>query len=275
MAVGDPHQAIYGWRGASSSNLADFVTGFGESIATYSLSTSWRNGARILDAANTIAAPLRELPGPEVETLKPSPKASDHALEVVYPETLAEEAEQVASWLADRLGESNPPPSAAIIVRARAHQGVFVDALSQRGVPVHVLGIGGLLDDPAIADIVCTLRVTRSHLSGIGTDSTARRSQVASSVLLISTRSPEQSAGFRAGISTVLLSPKMSRRVSRTRCPLTTLRGCLMRCGSWLRLRRTTPSGGTIPPKHPLACGMPGRPLELSRECRWVTWTRW
>ena len=159
MAVGDPHQAIYGWRGASSSNLADFVTGFGESIATYSLSTSWRNGARILDAANTIAGPLRELPGPEVETLKPSPKASDHALEVVYPETLAEEAEQVASWLADRLGESNPPPSAAIIVRARAHQGVFVDALSQRGVPVHVLGIGGLLDDPAIADIVCTLRV--------------------------------------------------------------------------------------------------------------------
>jgi len=31
--------------------------------------------------------------------------------------------------------------------------------LSERGVPVHVLGIGGLLDDPAIADIVCTLRV--------------------------------------------------------------------------------------------------------------------
>ena len=159
MAVGDPHQAIYGWRGASSSNLADFVTGFGDSIATYSLSTSWRNGARILDAANTIAAPLRELPGPEVDTLKPSHKASDHRVEFVYPETLAEEAEQVASWLADRLGESDPPPSAAIIVRARAHQGVFVDALSQRGVPVHVLGIGGLLDDPAIADIVCTLRV--------------------------------------------------------------------------------------------------------------------
>ncbi|MEL0273358.1 MAG: UvrD-helicase domain-containing protein, partial [Pontimonas sp.] len=30
MAVGDPHQAIYGWRGASSSNLTDFVSDFGE-----------------------------------------------------------------------------------------------------------------------------------------------------------------------------------------------------------------------------------------------------
>ena len=159
MAVGDPHQAIYGWRGASSSNLADFVTDFGQTIATYSLSTSWRNGARILDAATVLAAPLRELPGPAVETLKPAPKASDHPLEVVFGETLAEEAAAVASWLSDRLAEAPTPPSAAIIVRARAHQRVFVEALSARGVPVHVLGIGGLLDDPAIADIVCTLRI--------------------------------------------------------------------------------------------------------------------
>ncbi len=159
MAVGDPHQAIYGWRGASSSNLADFVSDFGQSIATYSLSTSWRNGARILDAATVLASPLRELPGPQVQTLKPSPKASEHPLEVVFEETLAEEAAAVASWLADRLAEAPTPPSAAIIVRARAHQRAYVEALSERGVPVHVLGIGGLLDDPAIADIVCTLRI--------------------------------------------------------------------------------------------------------------------
>lgn len=159
MAVGDPHQAIYGWRGASSSNLTDFVTDFGQSVATYSLSTSWRNGARILDAATVLASPLRELPGPKVETLKPSPTASEHPLEVVFEETLAEEAAAVASWLSDQLAKASTPPSAAIIVRARAHQRVFVEALSERGVPVHVLGIGGLLDDPAITDIVCTLRI--------------------------------------------------------------------------------------------------------------------
>jgi DNA helicase II / ATP-dependent DNA helicase PcrA len=158
MAVGDPHQAIYGWRGASSSNLSDFVNDFGQSVQTFSLSTSWRNGVRILEAANVVAGPLRELPGPEVQTLKPAPKATAEALEVIFSETVEDEADAVATWLASALATS-PPPSAAIVVRARAHQRVFVDALSARGVPVHVLGIGGLLDDPAIADIVCTLRI--------------------------------------------------------------------------------------------------------------------
>ena len=158
MAVGDPHQAIYGWRGASSSNLTDFVSDFGEA-ATYSLSTSWRNGSRILDAANLIAAPLRESSPVMVSTLSPAPKATEYPVEVVFEQTLEEEAQRVASWFAELLAEAATPPSAAIVVRARAHQAVFVDALSERGVPVHVLGIGGLLDDPAIADIVCTLRV--------------------------------------------------------------------------------------------------------------------
>ncbi|MEK9599804.1 MAG: ATP-dependent helicase, partial [Pontimonas sp.] len=139
MAVGDPHQAIYGWRGASSSNLTDFVSDFGEAT-TYSLSTSWRNGSRILDAANVIASPLRESSPVEVSTLKPAPKATDYPVEVVYEQTIEEEAQRVAAWFSELLAEATTPPSAAIVVRARAHQAAFVDALSERGVPVHVLG---------------------------------------------------------------------------------------------------------------------------------------
>lgn len=158
MAVGDPHQAIYGWRGASSSNLQDFVTHFAP-VTTYSLRTSWRNGHQILAAANTIASPLRSLPGVEVETLTPSASATDEPVSVVFEETLADEARVVASWMKSELSGGDNARTAAIIVRARSHQKAFVDALHEQGVPVHVLGIGGLLDDPAIADIVCTLRV--------------------------------------------------------------------------------------------------------------------
>jgi len=57
MAVGDPHQAIYGWRGASSANLVDFETAFGPHVHAATLSTSWRNGTAVLDAANHIAGP--------------------------------------------------------------------------------------------------------------------------------------------------------------------------------------------------------------------------
>ncbi|MDO5746554.1 MAG: UvrD-helicase domain-containing protein [Actinomycetaceae bacterium] len=61
-AVGDPHQAIYGWRGASQGSLVQFRKEFAttQPVKEYSLSTAWRNDYRILDIANRIAAPLWE-----------------------------------------------------------------------------------------------------------------------------------------------------------------------------------------------------------------------
>jgi DNA helicase-2/ATP-dependent DNA helicase PcrA len=163
MAVGDPHQAIYGWRGASSANLVEFDEAFGPEVTTFTLSTSWRNGTQILQAANQIAGPLRDLPGPAVGVLKPSPTATSEPIDAVFEETIDQEATAVASWFASHLSpEKGTPPSAALIVRQRTHQRAFVDALKAQGVPVHVLGIGGLLDDPGVADVVCALRVVAS-----------------------------------------------------------------------------------------------------------------
>lgn len=160
MAVGDPYQAIYGWRGASSSNLVDIEKSFGsDPVTTFTLSTSWRNGTEILRGANILSEPLAALPGPDVGVLTPAPDASSHAVDVEVTETLDDEAQRVALWMVERLAEGHSPPSAAVLVRGRTHQRAFVDALTEHGVPVHVLGIGGLLDDPVVADIVCALRV--------------------------------------------------------------------------------------------------------------------
>ena len=55
MAVGDPNQSIYGWRGASAANLAQFADQFAPGrrrAALFDLSTSWRNGHGILEVAN-------------------------------------------------------------------------------------------------------------------------------------------------------------------------------------------------------------------------------
>ncbi len=96
-AVGDPNQAIYGWRGASASSLETFLerfqTGAPEEGQTLTLSTAWRNDVSILDAANRVAAPLREVASYQAgkEQLKaqspvlvPRPGAGRGVVEIAY-----------------------------------------------------------------------------------------------------------------------------------------------------------------------------------------------
>jgi DNA helicase-2/ATP-dependent DNA helicase PcrA len=167
MAVGDPNQSIYGWRGASAANLDQFAELFGAD-ARFALSTSWRNGTCILDAANHLVAPFVGR-GLSVEKLAASPVASHRAVEVVFGETVADEAAAVADWLAARVdpGGSGAQPSAAMLLRARATQPYFLAALRERGIPFHVLGIGGLLAEPEIADLVCVLAAIDDPAAGI------------------------------------------------------------------------------------------------------------
>ncbi|WP_157011952.1 ATP-dependent helicase, partial [Mycobacterium celatum] len=59
-AVGDPIQSIYGWRGASATNLPRFTTDFprpdGTPAPMLELRTSWRNPPRTLQVANAVSA---------------------------------------------------------------------------------------------------------------------------------------------------------------------------------------------------------------------------
>jgi DNA helicase-2/ATP-dependent DNA helicase PcrA len=182
MAVGDPDQSIYGWRGASAANLARFGRDFGGDAGTFDLSTSWRNPRVVLDAANALIAPLDS--GVAKSPLSASPFASAGRVEVSWHETVDDEAAHVADWFAARVlgdgpadeaagrgaavlgGEQAAPRSGALLCRTFSQVSVFTHALRARGVPVHVLGIAGLLDQPVIADLVCALRVLHDPTAG-------------------------------------------------------------------------------------------------------------
>lgn len=164
MAVGDPNQSIYGWRGASASNLERFSAQFGQG-ERFSLSMSWRNGTRILDAANVIVEPFDSKYRVPVARLDAKPSATQRPVDVAFTETIAQEAGAVADWLGSRLAQGDV--SAAILMRARRTQTVFLAALRERNIPYHVLGLGGLLSEPEIADVVCALSVVHSAEAGI------------------------------------------------------------------------------------------------------------
>lgn len=169
MAVGDPNQSIYGWRGASAANLEQFAAQFGGGVAQgFALTTSWRNGHRILDVANTLVRPLAAQSRVPVERLEPGAVATDLPVDVIVEEMLPEEAAAAALWLKARLVPSaaGELPSAAMLFRTRATQRFFIQALRANDVPFHVLGIGGLMAEPEIADLVSALTVVNDPAAG-------------------------------------------------------------------------------------------------------------
>lgn len=162
-AVGDPCQAIYGWRGASVANLDDFPDHFphadGTPAARHSLSENRRSGGRLLDLANTMAAPLRAM-HTGVEALRPAPGAErDGIVRCALLDTHADEL----TWLADRIAHlvatGTPPGEIAVLCRTAGDFGAIQGALVDRDVPVEVVGLSGLLHLPEVADLVAVCEV--------------------------------------------------------------------------------------------------------------------
>ncbi|HEY2443626.1 MAG TPA: ATP-dependent helicase, partial [Streptosporangiaceae bacterium] len=174
-AVGDPCQSIYGWRGASAGNLRRFTDDF-PAAQSCTLATSFRNSGRILDAAAAIQDGLRA-EAPQVPRLVPPPgRAQRGTVTCALLETAGHEADWVAQQVAALLrlpagtapdGQPWPdgrkdgvrPRDIAVLCRKRTQFPALRKALEALGIPVEVVGLGGLLTVPEVQDVVATLRV--------------------------------------------------------------------------------------------------------------------
>ncbi len=181
-AVGDPCQSIYGWRGASAGTLDRFPAEFpdrgGHPAAQLALSTSWRNRPEILRVANTLSEPLRTA-GAAVARLSAAPTVAPRAGRETVHCALLETYADEAGWIADRIvaawtGGQQPVaavpvedrPTTAVLIRQRAQIPAIEAALRERGLPVDVVGLGGLLDTPEVRDVVSTLRILADPADG-------------------------------------------------------------------------------------------------------------
>ena len=188
-AVGDPCQSIYGWRGASAGNLSRFkaefpvvarMRPFGASAPTgpapvLTLSTSFRNAARVLDAAAVVQEELR-YEAPDVPRLVSGPDRGERgAVTCALLDTVTDEAGwvagQIASLLSREPGQAPDglpwpdhrtagvrPSDVAVLCRKRSQFVALRQAIEARGIPVEVVGLGGLLVVPEVQDVVATLR---------------------------------------------------------------------------------------------------------------------
>ncbi|MFG3203193.1 UvrD-helicase domain-containing protein [Streptomyces sp. NPDC048192] len=162
-AVGDPCQAIYGWRGASVANLDDFPAHFphadGRPATRQALSENRRSGGRLLDLANRLAEPLRAMHA-GVEALRPAPGAEyDGMVRCALLRTHAEELDWLADSIAHLVRTGTPPGEIAVLCRTATDFAEIQGALVARDVPVEVVGLSGLLHLPEVADLVAVCEV--------------------------------------------------------------------------------------------------------------------
>ncbi|WP_043503943.1 ATP-dependent DNA helicase [Streptomyces glaucescens] len=162
-AVGDPCQAIYGWRGASVANLDDFPEHFphadGRPATRQALSENRRSGGRLLDLANGLAEPLRAMHA-GVEALRPAPGAErDGVVRCALLRTHAEEIDWMADSIAHLVNTGKAPGEIAVLCRTATDFAEIQGALVARDVPVEVVGLSGLLHLPEVADLVAVCEV--------------------------------------------------------------------------------------------------------------------
>ncbi|AQT82982.1 ATP-dependent DNA helicase [Mycolicibacterium litorale] len=172
-AVGDPIQSIYGWRGASATNLPRFTTDFpradGSPAPTLELRTSWRNPPSTLHIANAVSAEARRR-SVAVRALRPRPGAEPGTVRCALLTDVAAERDWLADHIAGRYAAAadagDPPPTAAVLVRRNADAGPIAEALGARGVPVEVVGLAGLLSIPEVAEVVAMVRLVADPAAG-------------------------------------------------------------------------------------------------------------
>ena len=162
-AVGDPNQAIYGWRSASSETLDTFSQSFNSNATRYTLLTTWRNDSSILDLANVMIDEIST--SKQIEKLTARPNAKTGEVICGIYETQIQEGQEIAKYFAkywfDKDREklaANEKSTFAVLVRSRSQIDSIQAAFTELDIPTDVVGVGGLIHTPEISDIIALLR---------------------------------------------------------------------------------------------------------------------
>lgn len=166
-AVGDPNQAIYGWRGASANAFADFAKDFvhlGVPEA-HTLATTFRNDVAILEAANIVASSITNAEV-KVGQLEPRPKAGPGRVVEIRPLRRLDSFRAMALRMSDVMEEvratEGRPAEMAVLCRKRSYIDFAAHALAEAGVPYEIVGGISILERPEVATVRCALQAAAS-----------------------------------------------------------------------------------------------------------------
>ena len=167
--VGDDSQAIYKFRGASVSNIINFIKDY-KKARQITLKNNYRSNQTILDSAyklikNNDPDTLEFKLGISKNLISTKPVetqniASLQKSQINYylADSSEEESDHVAKQIL-KLSKSYKYSDFAILVRANNHSEPFVRSLVRAGIPYQFLGPGTLYKQPEVKDLIAYLRI--------------------------------------------------------------------------------------------------------------------
>ncbi|MFB4279465.1 ATP-dependent helicase [Nonomuraea sp. MTCD27] len=172
VAVGDPDQSIYGFRGADVQGIMKFPERFrtlhGREAPVLALRVCRRSGADLLEASRRVAARLPVAPAPEHDQrhghrdLLPLPDAEPGDVRVLLADSTSQEAAIVADTLRRaHLIDGVPWHRMAVLVRSAKRQVPLLRrALVNAGVPTMIAGDEvPIAQEPGVRPLLTMLRV--------------------------------------------------------------------------------------------------------------------
>ena len=150
-AVGDPDQAIYGWRGADIENIRKFESDFGERTVV-NLERNYRSSGRIVAAAAALIGHNFERADKTLWTAR----APGTGIEYLRTGTDLTEAAAIADIVQ---AEPAAPRRTAVLYRTNAQSRLVEDLLRRAEIPYHIVGNIRFYERREIKDALAYLKV--------------------------------------------------------------------------------------------------------------------
>jgi DNA helicase II / ATP-dependent DNA helicase PcrA len=170
MAVGDPDQSVYGFRGADINNILDFERDF-PGTRTVALEQNYRSTNSILDAANNVISNNRERKPKQLW----SELGDGEPVRVLEVEDEHAEARFVAAGIAGLVEEGYSGDEVAIFYRTNAQSRVLEDVLVRQGVGYQVIGGPRFYERAEIKDAIAYLQVIDNPYDAVSLQRIANR----------------------------------------------------------------------------------------------------
>jgi DNA helicase-2/ATP-dependent DNA helicase PcrA len=153
MIVGDPSQAIYGFRGSSPKYIADFPGEWNAKVVT--LATNYRSCRRVVAVANEVIrdAPYK-LPADMVAA-----RDLDGKVEIVAANTLDDEAEELVAFVKKHAAQGNAISDVAVLYRTNAQSRALEQAFLGAKIPHVIIGNVNFYERKEVKDLLAYLRL--------------------------------------------------------------------------------------------------------------------